>query len=84
MDPCPGYSLALLYSQEYLKHSGLDYTILITSIFFENVINYTMYQKQPDGSLVMGDNLGTEPHAWHAVGDIGLTVAGVRAVNRDK
>jgi hypothetical protein len=49
-------------------------------MFYENTINFTEYHKQPDGSYTYGDNVGTEPHGWHAVGDIGLAAAGARSL----
>ncbi|EIE19581.1 N-terminal nucleophile aminohydrolase [Coccomyxa subellipsoidea C-169] len=62
---------------EYLAQSGLPYGLLLTSAFYENSINFFFYQKQPDGSYVFSDNLGTDPHSWHSVGTIGLTAAAV-------
>ncbi len=56
--------------------SGLPYTLLLGSMFYENMLNFTFYQKQPDGSYAFSDNVGIEPHAWHSVGTIGLTAAG--------
>ncbi|BDA46618.1 NmrA-like family domain-containing protein 1 [Coccomyxa sp. Obi] len=63
--------------QEYLKKSGLPYTLVTPSLFYENMIKNTMYQKQPDGSFIFSDNMGIAPHAWHSVSTIGLTVAAV-------
>lgn len=62
--------------QEYLKKSGLPYTLLLPSMFYENMIAFTFYQKQDDGSYTFSDNIGVGPHAWHSVGTIGLTTAG--------
>lgn len=62
--------------QEYLANSGLPYTLLLTSAFYDNMLNFVFYQKQPDGTYAFSDNLGTEPHSWHSAGTIGLTAAG--------
>ena len=62
-------------SQDYLKQSGIPYTCLLTSAFFDNFIGGIKLQKQGD-AYCWGHNLGTAPHAWHAVGDIGGTAAG--------
>ena len=69
--------------QEYLAESGVPYVLLLTSAFYDNLINFTPYQKQPDGSFSFSDNLGTEPHSWHSVDTIGLTAAGEQ-VKSDK
>jgi len=62
--------------QEYLKQSGVEYILVLTCAFYDNFINLLSFQKQEDGSFVYGDNLGTEPHSWHAAADVGGTVAG--------
>ena len=62
--------------EDYLRESGVPYALLLTCMFYENVINFTAYQKAEGGSYMYGDNLGTAPHGWHAVGDIGQSAAG--------
>lgn len=61
-------------TEEYLKASGVPYTALRTSIFFDNFITFFQYQSM-DGGKVWCDNLGTAPLAAHAVADIGGTAA---------
>ena len=46
------------------------------SLLCQNVINFAAYMKSEDG-YTFGDNLGTDPHGWHAVGDIGHSAAGL-------
>ena len=67
--------------EDYLRESGVPYALLLTCMFYENVINFTGYQKTGDGSYMYGDNLGTAPHGWHAVGDIGQSAAGMAILN---
>ena len=62
--------------QDYLRESGVPFALLRTSMFFENAINFTSYQKAAEGSYVYGDNLGTAAHGWHAVADVGHSAAG--------
>lgn len=62
--------------QEYLAQSGLSYALLRPCNFYENMINFTFFQPQADGSYAFCDNMGTAPHAWHSVSTIGLTAAG--------
>ncbi len=62
--------------QEYLAKSGLPHTLLITCMFYDNMLIFTMYQKQADGSYVFSNNMGNEPHGAHSVSTIGQTVAG--------
>jgi hypothetical protein len=66
----------MTHAQDYLRESGVPFALLRTCMFFENAINFTSYQKGSDGSYVYGDNLGTAPHGWHAVADIGHSAAG--------
>ena len=65
--------------QEYLRQSDVPYTILETSIFYENALGYYQYRKQQDGSLAFALNGGTKPHPNCAVGDIGASAAGTLA-----
>lgn len=61
-----------LLLQDYLAMSGLSYALLRPCNFYENMINFTFYQKQDDGPYAFSDNMGTAPHAWHSVSTIGL------------
>ena len=65
--------------QDYLMHSGVPYTILQTSIFYENALSVYSYRKQEDGSVAFALNGGTKPHPNCAVGDIGASAAGTPA-----
>ena len=62
--------------QDYLKQSGLPHASLLTSAFFDNFLRGFNLQRQGD-AFCWGHNLGTAPHAWHAVGDIGGSAAGM-------
>ena len=63
-------------AQEYLEQSGVPHACLLTSIFFENFLEGMGPRKQEDGSAAFSTNLGTAPHAWHSVIDIGGSAAG--------
>ncbi len=73
----PNRSDSWICLQDYLKQSGIPHACLLTSAFFDNFIGGMKLQKQGD-AYCWGHNLGTAPHAWHAVGDIGGTTAGIR------
>ena len=66
--------------QEYLKESGVPHACLLTSIFFENFLEGMGPRKQEDGSAAFSTNLGTAPHAWHSVIDIGGSAAGLHII----
>ncbi|CAK0786873.1 hypothetical protein CVIRNUC_010087 [Coccomyxa viridis] len=65
--------------KEYLEQSGVPHACLLTSIFFENFLEGMGPRKQEDGSAAFSTNLGTAPHAWHSVIDIGGSAAEILA-----
>ncbi|KAK9826155.1 hypothetical protein WJX81_002045 [Elliptochloris bilobata] len=66
--------------EAYLEDSGVPFTALHTSIFYDNFIKFFQYQRNDtDGSRMWCDNLGTAPLAAHAASDIGGTAAVVFA-----
>lgn len=67
--------------QDYLKQSGLAYTLLLPSTFYDNMTHFTVYKKQPDGSYTFGYNMGSGPIAMQARDDVGRAVAGERHVS---
>lgn len=69
-------SLRLL--QDYLKQSGLAYTLLLPSTFYDNMTHFTVYKKHLDGSYTFGYNMGSGPIAMQARDDVGRNVAGER------
>lgn len=68
--------MLFLHLQDYLKETGLNYTLLLASSLYDNMYHFTVYQKDPDGSYTFSYNLGTAPHAWQARADIGPVAAG--------
>lgn len=62
--------------QEYLKASGIPYTVLLTSGFYENFLKYYQYQKQADGTYVFAINAGFGGIPMHAAADIGASASG--------
>ncbi len=57
----------------------MPWTAVITCCFYDNFKTVFPFQRQPDGSRVWSDNLGTKPLPMHAVADIGETAAGLHA-----
>ena len=58
--------------------SSVPYTVLVTSIFYENAITGAYaYQKQQDGSYVFALNGGIEAHPACSVEDVGASAAGM-------
>ena len=62
--------------QDLLKQSGIPFTVLITSIFYENMVRPHTYRKVGD-EYTFSLNAGRKAHPSNAVADIGATAAGV-------
>ncbi|KAK9840690.1 hypothetical protein WJX84_008639 [Apatococcus fuscideae] len=58
-----------------IQKSGLAYTILEPSIFYENAIQTFQFKKQEDGSVAFSLNAGAKAHPQCAVADIGTSAA---------
>jgi uncharacterized protein YbjT (DUF2867 family) len=65
-------------SNTYFERSGVPYTLLLTSFFWENFIFFGAEpQKGPDGTLAITFPLGDAKLPGIAVGDIGKCVLGI-------
>jgi len=66
--------------EHYLKHSGVPYTALLTSYYFENHLGFAKPAKQADGSYTFALPVSTEAKLpLYAVEDTGLFVAEILA-----
>ena len=64
-----------MYLQEYLVESVMEYTVLETSLFYDNFATGLLSQKLEDGSEIVSLNAGSKPHPACAVADIGASAA---------
>ncbi len=65
-------------SNAYFERSGVPYTLLLTSFFWENFIYFGMEpQKGPDGELAITFPMADKKLPSMAVGDIGKCVLGI-------
>lgn len=79
----PGHYVAHFESKaevtEYLKTTGVPYTELLTSAYYDNFLGNVPFIRQDDGTYVFYQNTGSTPYAGHDVKDIGATTAVVLA-----
>lgn len=54
----------------------MPWTALLTCCYMDNFAKMWQYQRQPDGTRVWSDNLGSKPLGMHAVEDVGGSAAG--------
>ena len=63
--------------QDYLKEQGLPFTTICLGVFMENFLKFSLFVKQPDGTVVWPSNQRIDDKLpWHSSDATGTAVKG--------
>ncbi len=62
--------------QDYMQKLGLPLTTIYPGAFLENFFKYTVFMKQPDGTIFWSSNQSSDKKPWHSCRATGTAVQG--------